>query len=193
MERIASLPALIGMWSLVLLGNITGATMGAAVLAFGGVFSPSEVATATSIGMAGINTPALPTFLRAVFAGLIVAGVVWLDFGFREAAPRLLLIYVAFLSIPMTGLFHVVVSSTEVMFLVFNGEVALLTGLTSFLIPVLLGNIVGGVVLVTVVNYFQTSSYVQDDQSLRLGLRDWLLTYNTGRTKEEIFGEDTKK
>lgn len=193
LERLASVPALLAMWTLVLVGNLLGVTVGAAVLAFSGFFSPSAVQAATSIGLAGVQEPLLTTFLRGMFAGLIVAGVVWLDFSFTDSTSRLILIYLAFLAIPLGGLFHVVISTAEVMFLVFLGELAFVTGLVQFILPVLAGNIVGGVLLVTVVNYFQTTSYVQQDSTRRLSTRDWLLSYDTGRSKEEIFGEDTRK
>jgi len=66
-------------------------------------------------------------------------------------------VYLAFLAIPLGGLYHVVVSFAETLYLVFAGRLALLTGLTGFVLPVLAGNTVGGVLLVTVVNYFQTT------------------------------------
>lgn len=49
---------------------------------------------------------------------------------------------------------HVVVSATEAMFLVFREDLALATGVFEFVLPVLLGNTIGGILLVTVVNYF---------------------------------------
>jgi len=42
-------------------------------------------------------------------------------------------------------------------YLVFQGELALTVGVWEFVLPVLLGNSLGGVALVTVVNYFQTT------------------------------------
>ncbi len=92
-----------------------------------------------------------------MFAGLIVAGVVWVDYSLRDSISRLVLIYIAFLAIPFGNLYHVVVSATEMFYLVFIGELALSVGLWQFVLPVLLGNSVGGVVLVTVVNYFHTT------------------------------------
>jgi membrane protein YqaA with SNARE-associated domain len=68
------------------------------------------------------------------------------------------MIYVAFLAIPLGNLYHSVVSFTEAMFLVFQGQVAFSSGLYSFVLPVLLGNTFGGVVFVTLVNYFQTTT-----------------------------------
>nr|WP_325051207.1 formate/nitrite transporter family protein [Halorientalis pallida] len=107
--------------------------------------------------MKGIETPFWDLFFKAGFAGLIVAGVVCLDYSVRDSISRLVLVYLAFLAIPFANRFHVVVSFTEVMYLVFGGQVPLVPGLYGFVFPVLLGNTVGGVLLVTVVNYFQTT------------------------------------
>jgi len=59
--------------------------------------------------------------------------------------------------IPLADLFHVVVSFTELMYLVFLGHASLVSGMYGFVLPVFLGNTIGGVLLVTVVNYFQTT------------------------------------
>ncbi|RQG97099.1 formate/nitrite transporter family protein [Natrarchaeobius chitinivorans] len=185
-ERMASVPAMLGMWTVVLLGNLLGGAIGAAALSYGGVFSPDVAQTATEIGMAGINTEWMALFFKAAFAGLIVAGVVWLDFGVQNATARFLLVYMAFLAIPLGNLFHVVVASTEVVYLVLEGQVGLVHGAYNFAFPVLLGNTFGGVLLVTIVNYFQTPTFIQEDPSRRLGFREWLFTWNTGREKEEL-------
>lgn len=185
-ERMASVPAMLGMWSFVLLGNVVGGALGATALAYGGVFSPEVAQTATEIGMTGVETDWIALFTKGAFAGLLVAGVVWLDFGVQNATARLLLVYMAFLAIPLGNLFHVVVASTEVAYLVLEGHIGLMSGISQFALPVLLGNTVGGVLLVTIVNYFQTPTYIQQDPSRRLTLREWLFTWDTGRDKEEL-------
>ncbi len=185
-ERMASVPAMLGMWGIVLLGNVVGGALGATALAYGGVFSPEAAQTAVEIGMGGVETDWIALFFKAVFAGLIVAGVVWLDFSVTDATARFILVYMAFLAIPFGNLFHVVVASTEVVYLVHVGQIGLLYGAYNFALPVLLGNTVGGILLVTIVNYFQTPTYIQEDPSRRLGIKQWLFTWNTGRDKEEL-------
>jgi nucleotide-binding universal stress UspA family protein len=88
----------------------------------------------------------------------------------------------------------VVVSFTEVLFLFFeNGiplygaEISLLAGLVGFVLPVLLGNTVGGVVLVTLVNYFQTSEERLEEarfegMSRRLTVPEWVFGRAAGRS-----------
>ena len=156
-ERLASVPAMLRQWIIVLFGNFAGGVFGALILAYTGVFSPEAAIAAIDISQKGIETPFWDLFFKAGFAGLIVAGVVWLDYSARDTISRFFLVYIAFLMIPLADLFHVVVSFTELMYLFFLGETSLLSGMFGFVLPVLLGNTIGGVVLVTVVNFFQTT------------------------------------
>ena len=187
LERLASFPTLIRTWAVVAVGNFAGGAFGALILAYTGVFSPEVAATAIDISRKGIETGFWDLFFKAGFAGLIVAGVVWLDFAARDTISRFFLVYIAFLMIPLADLFHVVVSFTELMYLFYLGEAALLSGLVSFVLPVFLGNTIGGVVLVTVVNYFQTTerrleSAREDGVERQLSIREWIGGGRVGRT-----------
>jgi formate/nitrite transporter FocA (FNT family) len=195
LERLASLPALLRTWGVVAAGNFVGGGLGALVLAYTGVFSPEAAAVAVDISKKGLETGWWDLFFKAGFAGFVVAGVVWLDFAARDTISRFFLVWVAFLIIPLADLFHVVVSFTELMYLVYLGEAALLAGLGGFVLPVFLGNTIGGVVLVTVVNYFQTTERrlqtARDDGVERqLSVREWIGGSSVGRTYVPAASED---
>ena len=187
-ERLASVPTLLRHWLIVLTGNFTGGAIGAVALAYGGVFDAKTTTKAIELAEKGaFETGWWSLFFKAVFAGLIVAGVVWVVFSATDTVSRLLVVYVAFLAIPLGNLFHVVVSFTEVIYLVALGRLALLPGVTEFVLPVLLGNTLGGVVLVTVVNYFQTSERRLENArfeglSRRLTLPEWAFGRFAGRS-----------
>uniref|UniRef100_A0A8A2VEB5 Formate/nitrite transporter family protein n=1 Tax=Haloterrigena alkaliphila TaxID=2816475 RepID=A0A8A2VEB5_9EURY len=174
LERLASVPALLSVWTIVLFGNLAGGTLGAYVLANTGVFSPDTMAVAVEIAESAAATPWWDLFFKGIFAGLIVAGVVWLDYASQDTTSRLVLVYIAFLAIPLGNLFHGVVSATEATFLVFRGQLPLATGAFDFVLPVLLGNTLGGIVLVTVVNYFQAVEREYQSQNYQLSTRELL-------------------
>jgi formate/nitrite transporter FocA (FNT family) len=187
LERLMSLPKLLSIWAVVLLGNFTGGALGALVLARTGVLSTEAAAAATSLAEKGFETPFWSLFFKAAFAGLIVAGVVWLVYAVTDSLARIVIVYLSFLAIPTADLFHVVVSFTEVVYLVLAADASLLAGLGGFVLPVLLGNTVGGVVLVTVVNYFQTTEERldiarRDSSAPRLTPREWVLGSGSGRS-----------
>jgi Formate/nitrite family of transporters len=187
LERLASIPTLLRHWAVVLVGNFFGGAVGAIALVYGGIFEPASQAKAISIASKGYHTEWWSLFFKAVFAGLIVAGVVWITFAASDTVSRLLVVYLAFLAIPNGNLFHVVVSFTEVIYLSLQTtEYSLLAGLTGFIFPVLLGNTLGGIGLVTVVNYFQTSERRLEDARFegadrRLAAPEWTFGRFAGR------------
>lgn len=107
LERIISIPSLLRNWGLVLTGNVVGGAIGAATLAFTGILSLGAAATASDIALTGVATPWWSLFFKAIIAGFIVAGVVWLEYAARDTISRLVLVYMAFLSIPLGGLYHI--------------------------------------------------------------------------------------
>jgi len=186
LERLASVTALFRHWSIVLAGNFTGGVIGALALAHTGVFDPEVAVVAEAIAQEGMKENSWDLFFKGAFAGLIVAGVVWVEYAARDTISRIVVVYLAFLCIPLGNLYHVVVSFTEVIYLVQRTGLGLVPGLTEFVIPVLLGNTLGGVVLVTVVNYYQTSEQrlgtIAGEHTIgRLTKREWLFGHLVGR------------
>jgi formate/nitrite transporter FocA (FNT family)/nucleotide-binding universal stress UspA family protein len=187
LERLASIPALFRHWGIVLAGNFAGGAIGAVVLAFGGVLEPEAAAAAAEFARHGVyDVTRLQLFFKGAFAGLVVAGVVWVNFAARDTVTRFLTVYLAFLVIPLGDLFHVVVSFTEALFLILVGDLGVVLAFTDFVIPVLLGNTIGGVVLVTVVNYYQTTEQrletARFENVRQLSVREWLLGGLAGRS-----------
>ncbi|NHX37195.1 formate/nitrite transporter family protein [Halolamina sp. R1-12] len=187
LERLMSLPRLFKIWGIVIVGNFAGGGFGALVLARTGVLSPEAMDAATYLAEKGVRTDFWPLFFKAAFAGVIVAGVVWLVYAVRDSFTRLVIVYLAFLAVPLGNLYHSVVSFTELAYLAFAGYDVFLPGLLWFVFPVLLGNTAGGVVLVTVVNYFQTTEERldiarRDGFDRELTVRELLLGGMAGRS-----------
>ncbi|PCR90107.1 formate/nitrite transporter family protein [Natrinema ejinorense] len=187
LERLASIPALLRHWTIVLAGNFAGGGLGAIALYYSQVFDDNTAAAAMSLAEHGVETSWWALFSKAAFAGLIVAGVVWIVYASRDTISRLVVVYMAFLAIPLGDLFHVVVSFTEMVYLVLDGGLHPFVGVTDFVLPVLLGNTIGGIVLVTVVNYFQTSEHRLESARFegadrQLSIPEWLFGSYVGRS-----------
>ncbi len=187
LDRLASVPRLLRTWAVVLVGNFAGGGLGALFLAATGVFPPEAAASATAIASKGVSTPFWDLLFKGSVAGLLVAGVVWVVYAVQDSISRVVLVYIAFLGIPLGNLFHVAVSFTELVYLVAVGQGQPLAGFVGFVLPVLLGNTLGGVLLVSVVNYFQTTERRvaearEDGLQRRLSRREWLLGRRAGRS-----------
>lgn len=154
--RLASVPLLFRVWIVVLVANVAGAALGAYAVGRAGVLSPEAARAATDLVMHGVETPWWTVFWKALFAGWIVAGVVWLATAARDSASRVLLVYLAFYTIGSTDLFHVVTGAAEI---AFHATVVPSTGLavlfSELWLPTLLGNTAGGVLVFTLVSYAQ--------------------------------------
>lgn len=180
--RFASLPLLLRLWGTVLVANLTGAALGALVLARTHVLSPEAIEAGAGLALHGLEGGAWTAFFKALFAGWLVAGVVWLGYAARDSVTRLLLVYIVFYMIAVAELFHVVTAAADVLFFVFLGAPgpglgALAAG---FWFPVLLGNTVGGVLVFTLLAYAQAESGRLEELPV-LSLRDSLLSLKGGR------------
>ena len=94
-------------------------------------------------------------FLKAIFGGWLVALIAWLVAASRDTISQIFFIFSLAFLIPAAGLTHCVAGSSEFLISVFSGKETWVEYLSGFLLPTTLGNIVGGVVLVTLLNYGQ--------------------------------------
>ena len=93
--------------------------------------------------------------LKAVFGGWLVALVAWLIAASQDTISQIFVIWLLVFAIPLGGLVHCIAGATEVLISVFVGETSWVEFLFRFLVPATLGNTIGGLVLVTLLNYGQ--------------------------------------
>lgn len=141
------------LWGVVLVANVIGTLLYAAVAAHTEAFSPEARQAMAEIGQHAAEPTFWVTLLRAVVAGWLIALMVWL---LPEAGPASPFIIVAITYIVALGdLAHVIAGSTEVGYAAFAGLVSWSEYALGFLLPALLGNIIGGTTLVAVLNHAQ--------------------------------------
>ena len=144
------------LWGVVLLANLVGAFLFALIATVTHIFPPGTHAAFREISaglhQAGFGT----TFTRAVFAGWLIALMVWL-LPFAETARVTVIIIVTYL-IGLGGFNHIIAGSVEALYQLLQGELGFLPLLWGFFLPTLLGNIVGGLALVTAINHAQVVS-----------------------------------
>jgi formate/nitrite transporter FocA (FNT family) len=94
-------------------------------------------------------------FSKGIVAGWLIATLVWLLAAAEHARPLVIVLLTWLVGIG--GFAHVVVGSTEVLFLVFDrgagpGQ------FVAFLLPTLAGNVVGGSVIFALISHAQVRS-----------------------------------
>ena len=184
LTRIASIPRLLHIWGVVLAANVLGAALCAYVLATTGVFSPEMAEVAYGIGDHFLGMAWADLFWKGVFAGWLVASMVWLNYAARSMTARILITFALIYPVAAAELAHCIVGSTEVLYVVFQGDASLWTFFVGFLSPAVLGNTVGGVLLVAILNFSQTRDRRfphRDCGQLELTWTEWLFGHSAGR------------
>ncbi|MEM9666868.1 MAG: formate/nitrite transporter family protein, partial [Bacteroidota bacterium] len=111
LTRLASVPKLLKVWGVVLTANVLGAALMALVLIQTGIFDEAAAAMARSFGEHALETSWRDLFWKGVFAGWIVASMVWLTHATRNATARLLLVFFLMYLIPTLDLFHCIIGA----------------------------------------------------------------------------------
>ncbi|HEX6644053.1 MAG TPA: formate/nitrite transporter family protein [Gemmatimonadales bacterium] len=143
------------LWAIVLAGNLLGAHLFAWVAARTALTDAKVHATMRTIGLEAIDAPFETTLLRAIFAGWLIALMVWMLPAARSA--QFFVVVVMTWLVGAGGLAHVIAGSVDVLFLVFTGAISWGEYAARFLVPTLVGNTLGGTVLVAALNHAQVA------------------------------------
>jgi formate/nitrite transporter FocA (FNT family) len=143
------------LWGVVLVSNLVGTLIFAWLVGHTEVFSPEVRATFGQIGMRTIDGDLGPKFLGGVFSGWLIALMVWLFPGAESARIWIIIFITA--TIGLSNFSHVIAGSVETLYVVTLGNASWGTYFGQFLIPALIGNIIGGVSLVAMLNHAQVS------------------------------------
>ncbi|WP_084474442.1 formate/nitrite transporter family protein [Deinococcus pimensis] len=149
----AKLGQVLRLWATVLLTNLVGAFLFAWAVGGTMVFDEGTRDTFTDIGRSAANLPFLTILLRGVFAGWLIALMVWL-LPAAETARVGIIVIITFL-VGLGEFSHVIAGSVEVLYLVTTGALSFWAYLSGYLVPTLVGNVVGGVALVAALNHAQ--------------------------------------
>ncbi len=144
------------LWGVVLLANLVGAFLVAWAAAATDAFKPELREAFTEIGWEALEGSFGATFAGAIVAGWIIALMVWMVPAAQTAQVAVIAV-MAWL-VGVGGFAHVIVGSVETLFLVTTGALSFGEYVTRFMLPALLGNTLGGVVLVALINHRQVAA-----------------------------------
>ena len=141
------------LWAIVLSTNVVGTFLFALAIGRLHFLEPGLQQSLLEISQAHIGPGFWTTFMRAVFAGWLIALMVWMlpNAGSSRVAIILIITYL----ISLAHLSHIIAGSTNVFFLVTTNHLPLSSYFTKFFFPTLFGNIFGGVSLVAALAHGQ--------------------------------------
>lgn len=142
-------------WGLVYISNLSGAVGAAALVYWSGTLSFGDGAvaeTALDIAIAKINIDPLQAFIRGILCNILVCLAVWLCFAAHHVAGKILAIVFPISAFVALGFEHSVANMYFIPLgmLISGGDISVMDFLNN-LVPVTLGNIVGGGVFVALV------------------------------------------
>ncbi|HEY3661829.1 MAG TPA: formate/nitrite transporter family protein [Chthoniobacterales bacterium] len=146
------------LWSIVLFCNLLGTFFVAWMMGNTNVVSPEVRHAMQEIGHNTMNQAFGSLVIRGIFAGFMIAIMVWL-LPFAETGRVAVIIIITYV-VGIAELAHVIVGSVDAFYMVGIGEKTMLDYF-AYMGPVLLGNIIGGSSIVATVAHAQ---YVEEDK-----------------------------
>jgi formate/nitrite transporter FocA (FNT family) len=144
------------LWSAVLVANVIGAMLFALALGRLAVVDPEVNRALSEIAREAMRADAATTMLHAVFAGWLIALMVWMLPAVEGG--RLGVVVLMTYLVGLGGFAHVIAGSAEVFYSAIRGEAPWGQVLLGYFLPTLAGNVLGGLTMVAALNHAQATS-----------------------------------
>ncbi len=156
-----SLRCLLRLWGIVLTFNLIGAGVFGYVLYLVADVQPGVWDALVYMADKALGHSWLEVLLRGVGAGWLVASLVWV---MSNADSKTIVIVIFTYLIALAGFAHVIAGTAEAAAMIFAGEVGVVEAVWGYILPALLGNIIGGTVLFTGLTWAQLRAEVARDR-----------------------------
>ncbi|AUQ67864.1 formate/nitrite transporter family protein [Phaeobacter inhibens] len=141
------------LWGVVLAANVVGAFLIASFFALTPVLDADLRAAMVKISEHATGMPPLIGLISGIPSGILIAAIVWMLPSTQHSEIPLIIIFTWLIA---AGDFtHIVAGSVEMAFLMVQGLLPLGQAIFGFFIPVLIGNVIGGTAVFTVLTYAQ--------------------------------------
>jgi formate/nitrite transporter FocA (FNT family) len=152
-----TLRQLLRMWGLLIVGNLVGALIFGWILGATNIIDPTLHPSLQKIAGEAIQGGFGEVFYKAIFGGWLIALLAWLLASTVDSIAQLFLIWVTTAPISAFHFRHSIAGSVEVFYRAASGTSGWGEALGGFVVPALIGNAVGGVILVALFNYAQVA------------------------------------
>lgn len=142
------------LWGIVILSNIIGTALASLFFLTTHLFTPDIDKALDELAHHVASFSATENLLKGIMSGLLIAALVWM---LPSVSNKFLLIFFMTYLIGLGDFTHVVVGSTEMSYLVWQGDASISEYIFNFLIPTTIGNIIGGTGVFTLLIYGQVT------------------------------------
>jgi formate/nitrite transporter FocA (FNT family) len=148
-----TLVRVIRLWTVVLVANLIGAHLFAWVVAVTPMFLPEVQSAMLALAKEAAAVTFGQAVLRGIFAGWLIAMVVWM-LAAIDTGRIAVIVFMTYI-VGLASLTHIIAGSVEVLFLVMVGVKSWGVIAVGYLLPTLIGNVIGGVSLTAAINHAQ--------------------------------------
>ena len=149
---------LVRIWALLLVGNMVGALIFGWALARTPMVEASLRPALDHLALEATSGGFNHVLYGGVFAGWLIALLAWLLGATQSTGAQIVLIWLCTFPISALGFPHSIAGAVEAFYLAAAGQASWGSLLAQFIGPAVLGNAIGGVLLVALLNYGQVAA-----------------------------------
>lgn len=154
-----NLGRLLRLWAIVFTANMAGTFFVALLVAKQIIVGPEQLAAAMDVAGAVLKKGPQTTLLAAMPAGFLIASVAWILPSARESAMWVIILITYVISLGEFS--HVVAGSGEAWLLMLMGQTTFAGAVGGFILPALVGNLIGGTGLFAVLAHGQVRNEIE--------------------------------
>jgi formate/nitrite transporter len=142
-------------WVIVYIGNLIGSVLLAFILAKSGLFADAAGERAMAIAASKTSIPFMPAVLRGIGCNVLVVLACWLQAGAKDMIGKIFAIWFPIMMFVFAGFEHSVANMTYIPLGIFLGaDVSWGAFFLANLVPVTIGNLIGGAVVIPFAYYY---------------------------------------
>lgn len=155
-----NLLALLRLWSVIFVANMLGALIATALAVHAHLQPADTLAGMVTVSEKLLERGPLDTLMQAISAGFLIASIAWI----RSAVNSgdFWIVFAVTYAISLGGFAHVVAGASEAFLLMWAGQASVGWALGGFVLPALLGNILGGTGLFALLAHAQVKNEMKD-------------------------------
>ncbi|RHO61344.1 formate/nitrite transporter family protein [Eubacterium sp. AM05-23] len=155
MDKKITVKGMLTNWVVVYIGNLIGSILLAFVLAKSGLYADAVLDKAMAVAQAKVGMPFSAALIRGILCNMLVVLACWMQAGSKDMIGKIFAIWFPIMLFVFAGFEHSVANMTYIPLGIFLGaDVSWGQMFIDNLLPVTLGNIIGGAIIVPCVyNY----------------------------------------
>ncbi|URN83771.1 formate/nitrite transporter family protein [Acetobacterium wieringae] len=137
------------------MANLIGSVLLAWLMSQSGLYGEAMTAKAIGIAEAKCAIPLMPVIIRAIFCNMLVCLAVWMQSGAKDIIGKIFAIWFPIMLFVLSGFEHSVANMFFIPMGIFCGaDVTWAQAFLNNILPVTLGNIIGGAVIIPACYHF---------------------------------------